>query len=260
MQKVFIILMASVFITSIALAETAAQKGLRIAKLVDRKNSGMLGEASKMEMIISNSHGDKVTRQMEGIIKEVPSDGDKCLISFQTPLDVKGTKMLTHGHKQEEDDQWLYLPSLRRVKRISSGSKSSSFMGSEFTYEDLGAQEIEKYKYTFLKEIKNKKHGGLWVLQKIPVKKSGYKKIITFISKKYYVPIQVKYFDRKGALLKVAVFSKFNKYKIGKKIFWRANSVHMSNKQTRKESTMNWKTRKLGVKYQDTIFAKSSLR
>ena len=62
---------------------------------------------------------------------------------FDEPRDVKGTAFLIHAHKQEADDQWLYLPALKRVKRISSSNRSGSFMGSEFSYEDLGAQELE---------------------------------------------------------------------------------------------------------------------
>ena len=81
---------------------------------------------------------------------EVTDDGDKSLMVFDEPRDVKGTALLTHAHKQEADDQWLYLPALKRVKRISSSNRSGSFMGSEFSYEDLTTKHTQPVSYTHL--------------------------------------------------------------------------------------------------------------
>ncbi len=74
-------------------------------------------------------------------------DGDKSLFVFDEPRDVQGTAFLIHAHREDADDQWLYLPALKRVKRISSANRSGSFMGSEFAYEDMTAQEVEKFTY-----------------------------------------------------------------------------------------------------------------
>lgn len=139
---------------SLVAAESASEKGLRIVNEIKKHNDGFIGESSTMKLILINAFGDRVVREMKGKILEVEKDGDKSLIEFFNPKDVKGTKMLTWSHKDKDDDQWLYLPSVRRVKRISSRNKSSSFMGSEFSYEDLGSQEISKYTYEFLKDAK----------------------------------------------------------------------------------------------------------
>ena len=135
------------FGTILSAKESPAAKGLRLAKELEVANRGFVGESSEMEMILIDAYKSKTVRQMTGKTMETKSDGDKSLMVFQNPKDVKGTKMLTHTHKKGDDDQWLFLPSLRRVKRISSRSKTSSFMGSEFSYEDLGSQEIDKYQF-----------------------------------------------------------------------------------------------------------------
>ena len=130
----------------------AAKAGLEIAKKNDLANQGFVSERSVMEMKLINAHGDITTRRMKSEIVEGKNDGDKSIVIFEWPADVKGTKMLTHSKKTGDDQQWLFLPAIKRVKRISSRNKSGSFMGSEFSYEDLGSQEIEKFTYELLGE------------------------------------------------------------------------------------------------------------
>jgi outer membrane lipoprotein-sorting protein len=242
-------------LASTAFALTPAQAGLAIAKNMQKANKGFVGEKSEMELVLIDAKGTRVTRVLKGMTKEIAKDGDKSISIFLNPKDVKGTKMLTHSHKVGDDDQWLFLPSLRKVKRISSRSKSSSFMASEFSYEDLGSQEIDKYNFKLLKNIK-----GGWVLQRVPKEKSGYSKMKTYISKKYMSSVKVEYFDRKKELLKVATFSNWKQYKVGKKKLWRAGKIHMKNVQTKKESIFTWKKRKIGVKHADRLFRKSALK
>jgi outer membrane lipoprotein-sorting protein len=237
-------------------AVTPEQKGLSIAKKMQAQNDGFVGEDSEMEMVLIDAYGAKTTRVMEGKVMEVDGDGDKSISIFLNPKDVKGTKMLTHTHKDDDDDQWLYLPTVRRVKRISSSNKSSAFMGSEFSYEDLGSQEIEKYNFKWLKDIKGKG----WLVQRVPKTKSGYSKMVMTVSKKYMNPVKIEYFDRKSELLKVGVFSNWKQFKIGKKVVWRANKIHMKNVQTKKESIFEWKNRKLGVKHKTRDFNKTALK
>lgn len=74
-----------------------------------------------------------------------------CLCSIK-PRDVQGTALLTHGHINSQDDQWLYLPALKRVKRISATARSGSFMGSEFSYEDMSSPEVEEYTHKYLRD------------------------------------------------------------------------------------------------------------
>ncbi len=240
-------------------SKSAEVRGTLIAKGLEFKNDGFVGEESEMEMILIDAYGAKTTRIMQGKTREVPEDGDQSLMTFLNPKDVKGTQMLTHSHKGEDDDQWLYLPTIKRVKRISSSNKSSSFMGSEFSYEDLGSQEVDKYNFKWLKDIKVDGAQG-WEVERIPKSNSGYSKMIMTVSSKFMNPTKIDYYDRKGQLLKEAVFSGFKSFKVGAKTLWRASKIHMKNVQTKKESTMEWKTRKLGVESNARDFKKTSLK
>jgi len=133
-------------------AQTAEQRGLEIAVEADRRDTGFHDSQAAMRMILRNKRGDESTREIRVRTLEQLDDGDKSLTIFDKPADVRGTNFLTFTHKTGPDDQWLYLPALKRVKRISSRNKSGPFMGSEFAYEDLSSQEIEKYTYKYLRD------------------------------------------------------------------------------------------------------------
>lgn len=258
-MKSFLILITLLSFGTFA-ASTPEQKGQQIAKQIQAANNGFVGESSQMEMVLIDAYGAKTTRLMEGKVREVSGDGDMSISIFLNPADVKGTKMLTHTHKNDDDDQWLYLPTVRRVKRISSSNKSSSFMGSEFSYEDLGSQEIEKYNYKWLGDLKFGKNSKGWKLERTPKVKSGYSKMVMYVNTKYMNPVKIEYYDRKNELLKVADFSDFKEFKVGKKSIYRSNKIHMKNVQTKKESIFEWKKRDLGVNHSERDFHQNSLK
>ena len=243
-------------IASLLTLQAQANQGFEIMQKAETVNNGFLGESSNMEMILINAHGDKVERKMDSQIKETGTDGDKSIITFQWPADVKGTKMLTWSHKKGNDDQWLYLPALKRVKRITSRNKTGSFMGSEFSYEDLGSQEVEKYTYNFIKAdtINTRK---VWIIERTSTdKNSGYSKEVVTMDQEYQNPVKIEYFDRKGELLKISELTDYKKY--GK--FWRFNKIEMKNAQTKKQSILTWKNRKLNKKYSNSQFNQNRLK
>lgn len=243
--------------TLIALGGSAAtdSKGLEIAQKVDKANSGFEGENSEVEMILINAYGDKTVRRMINVIYEVGDDGDKSRIEFLWPADVKGTRMLTWSHKTDDDDQWLYLPAIKRVKRISSRNKSGSFMGSEFSYEDLGSQEVEKFEHTYVgeEEIDGRQ---VWKTSRKPTDaRSGYSKQVVWTDKGYMNPVKIEYYDRKGELLKTSVFNDYKKVDG----LWRVGSIDVLNHQTKKRSTLTWKTRELKVDLDEDEFDSDEL-
>lgn len=246
------------FLSFLAQGQTPEEKGLEIVKKVRDANQGFLGEKSSMKMVLIDAYGSKTERDMEGKVLEVLKDGDKSLSLFLNPLDVKGTKMITWSHKEDDDDQWLYLPSMNRVKRISSSGQSASFMGSEFSFEDLGSQELEKFNHKLLREEKFE-GDEVWVLERRPNKKSGYSKQIIYMSKKIMNPLKMEYYDRKEELLKVAKFQDYKLFKIGKKEMWKSNQIEMKNIQTKKESLFIWKERELGVTLKESEFNAQAL-
>jgi len=248
-------ILAAVFVvTAFAGGKTPEQRGRDIAFAVEKANSGFGGELSEIKMVLYNAHGDKTVRRMSIKTKETPKDGDKSIISFIWPADVKGTRMLTWTHKRDDDDQWLYMPALKRTKRISARNQSGSFMGSEFAYEDMGSQEPEKYHYKHLKNIMVKKR-KFWLLERIPKGRSGYGRELLWIDRKYMNPTKTEFYDSKNELLKTATFKRYARY--GR--YWRPRSIEMFNHQTRKHSILYWEKRDLGERFNDEDFDRENL-
>ncbi len=236
-------------------AETPEDKGLRLAKEADKANEGFASERATMTMELFNAHGDVTTRKLVIEVIEGKDDGDKSKSTFEWPADVKGTKLLTWTHKKSDDDQWLYLPAVKRVKRISSNNKSGSFMGSEFAYEDLGSQEVAKYAYKFLDEVAEQGR-ACHRIERTPVdKNSGYRRQVVWMGKDLFLPVRIDYYDRKNELLKTAIFSGFEKR--GPR--WHIGKIAVTNVQTKKRSILSWTKRELGAKLEAATFDPAAL-
>ncbi|WP_063345215.1 outer membrane lipoprotein-sorting protein [Vibrio jasicida] len=249
------VIAASFLMTPFSWADEA--KGLEIAQERKARDEGWRDSVATMQMILRNAQGESSTRAMRLKSLEVVDDGDKGLTIFDEPRDVKGTAFLNHSHIVGSDDQWLYLPALKRVKRIASRNKSGPFMGSEFAYEDLSSFEIEKYRFNYLKDDAIKGQ-DTFVLEQIPTdKNSGYTKQVVWLDKAHYRPMKVEFYDRKGALLKTLVFSDYKQYL---NQYWRAHTMAMTNHQTGKstELTTSELTFQTGLK--DTDFNKNILK
>jgi len=216
---------------------TPEQRGLEIATEAERRDTGFHDSTASMKMLLRNRQGEESTRYIRVRTLEQLDDGDKSLIIFDQPADVKGTAFLSFTHRTGPDDQWLYLPALKRVKRISSRNKSGPFMGSEFAYEDISSQELEKYTYNYLRD---EPFQGMdcFVIERDPVDEySGYTRQEVWIDKAEYRPQQIIYYDRKNAKLKTLLFSDYHQY-LGK--YWRAHVMDMENHQTGKSTRLTW--------------------
>lgn len=240
-----------------AYSQTAEERGLEIAREMDARDTGWRDMTSNMTMLLRNKRGDESKREMRLKSLEVSGDGDKSLTTFDTPKDVKGTSFLSHTHVVGADDQWLYLPALKRVKRISSNNKSGPFMGSEFAYEDLTSQEVDKYTYKYIRDdTANGKQ--VFVVERYPVdKKSGYTKQVAYVDQEEYIPVRIVYYDRKGSLLKTLQFSDYHLYKDQ---YWRAHTMEMKNVQTGKSTVLTWTDITFGNDLSDRDFDRTSLK
>lgn len=239
-------------------AESAAEKGLAIAIAADKRDSGYGDMTADMQMILRNRYGQESIRKLRYRTLEVADDGDMSLTIFDSPKDVKGTALLNHTHKIRDDDQWLYLPALKRVKRISSSNKSGSFMGSEFSYEDIASQEVEKYTYKWLRD---EPCDGLecYVLERYPVDQanSGYSRQVVWLDQDEYRTWKVEYYDRKNLLLKTLTFSGYQNYSDS---FWRPGKMLMINHQTGKSTELRFTDYQFGVGLGPDDFTRNSLK
>ena len=240
-----------------ASAETAEEKGLAIAVEADKRDTGWVDQTADLEMILTNKHGESSRRTMRLKSLEVDGDGDKSLTIFDNPKDIKGTAFLSHTHPLKPDDQWLYLPALKRIKRISSANKSGPFVGSEFAYEDLSSQEVEKYTYKWLRDEVIDGH-DVFVIERFPqYKNSGYTRQISWMDKEMYQPRKVEFYDRKNTLLKTLVSSDYAQYLDQ---YWRPGKIEMVNHQTGKRTDLIWKNYQYKNELGDRDFDRNTLK
>lgn len=181
----------SLFTTNL-LADDA--KARAIMEKVDARDDGKTVEQDMM-MILIDKNGKKRIRDMKSYSKDFGVDEHQIMF-FKSPADVKNTAFLTYDYDDasKDDDQWLYLPALKKVKRIPSSDKSSSFMGSDFSYYDMTDRNLEDYDFKLLKEteVRGKK---VWMIEAIPrtskvVKESGYTKTIGLVRQDNYVVVR----------------------------------------------------------------------
>jgi len=258
-RQLILILILLVFSAPLA-AETAAEKGLRIAKAADRRDSGWQDQTADLVMILRNRRGSESRREIRTKTLEMQNDGDKSLSLFDEPADVKGTAMLTFSHGLRPDDQWLYLPALKRVKRIASRNKSGPFMGSEFAYEDIGSQEVEKYRYNYLREEACGPGWRCHVVECIPAYEySGYSRQVGWVDTKEYRPVTLEFYDRKGDHLKTLKWKGYKSYRLPASNYWRADEMFMQNHQTGKSTTLKWSNYRFGTGLGNSDFNKSAL-
>lgn len=247
---------AFTFLTVLVLQaqDDLAKKGYKVVSDAVAADQGFGSLGVSLKMILKNKNGQISERTLSNRIFELDEDGDKSLIVFDSPKDIKGTATLTFTHKEGADDQWLFLPSIQRTKRISSSNKSGPFVGSEFSYEDLSSVEVEKNTYKFLE-----KKGDLLIVEQFPVDpKSGYKRrIVTYNQGKGYRIETIDFYDRKNTLLKTLTYKDYVLYK---NKFWRSSVLHMFNHQSNKETTLEFSDYDFDVNFKEDEFTELALR
>ena len=183
--------------------EVAARE---IMQRVEDRDDGDNG-TQDMEMILIDKNGNQRIRNIHVFNKDKGEDTLQ-LMFFVTPADVKDTGFLTYDYDgvDKDDDQWLYLPALKKTKRIASSDKSGSFMGSDFNFSDMTDRELDNYDYTLMKETEV--NGvKVWQIEGIPrtkeeIDETGYKKSIVFVRQDNYVVIRGVSWVNKGGKLK----------------------------------------------------------
>lgn len=248
--------LASLTLSVCAFAATPEEKGLEIAIAADKRDTGYETQTADLIMTLRNRQGQESTRYIRTRTLEVEGDGDKTLSIFDRPADVKHTAVLTYSHGLDPDDQWLYLPALKRVKRINSRNKSGPFVGSEFAFEDLSSQEIEKYSYKYLQD----EACGEWqcyVIERYPeYEYSGYTRQVAWIDQAEYRVTKVEFYDRKDSLLKTLTNSGYQEYI---DYYWRPDEMFMENHQTGKTTTLKWANYKFKTAVKERDFNPNAL-
>ncbi len=208
--------------------------GTALAKYTEEVDAGWVDQYSKSKMTLYDARGDKVTRKVVQAILE-GKNGDKSIVRFMSPPDIRGVAALVHEKPGGTDDSWLYLPASRRVRRISGANRTSSFQGTEFTYEDLSSLSVERYSWKFIKKGRVGSE-PVYLLEARPrYRDTGYSKIVVSLHQKFFRSERLVYFDKAGRRLKTLSSADW-RHVHGR--FWRPRKQEMANHQTRKRTTL----------------------
>ncbi|CAA6811195.1 MAG: Outer membrane lipoprotein-sorting protein [uncultured Sulfurovum sp.] len=196
----FLLGVGATLLTTSAIADNVDARA--IMEKVDARDDGKTLEQD-MLMILIDKNGNERTRDLKSYGKDFGEDEHRTLF-FKSPADVKNTAFLTYDYDDgaKDDDQWLYLPALKKVKRIPSTDKSSSFMGSDFSYFDMTDRDLENYDFKILKETKVRGHDA-WMIESTPnnqdvIDESGYEKTIAIVRKDNYMVVRAINFMTNG--------------------------------------------------------------
>jgi len=250
-------LMVIMVVNTIALAsDDAAERGRAVAVELDRRDRGYGDNQADVTMTIVGRGGRQRTLQLTVEALENEPGGEKSLILFRSPRDIDGTALLTYANRDREDDQWLFLPAVSRVKRISSSNRAGAFMGSEFSYEDLIRQDVDKFSYKLI-GTEDCDAGTCFVVERFPVdRSSGYSRQVLWVDAQHYRPMRIDYYDRAGARLKTLVYSDYQQYL---EAYWRAGSMVMENHRNGHSTKLTWNAYRFRTGLSDADFAVSRL-
>ncbi len=172
-----------------------------IAKKSDEALNRARDVKSEISMQIFDRNGSRRDRRITSYAKKYPNGDRKTLLVFDYPADVKDSAFLIWDIKGQDDRQWLYLPALEKIRQIAPGDKGGSFMGSDFSYYDMGGQDVDDFNYKLVKE--ETADGSLcYVLESYPKKAIPYGRITTWIRKDNFLPVRTDIYDKKGEFMK----------------------------------------------------------
>lgn len=204
----------------------------------DARESGYRDLQVDLEMVLRDRRGTESRRALAISQLEMPDAGDRLLVVFDTPKQIRGTALLSYSYPDQPDDQWLYLPAASRVKRIASQNKSGPFLGSEFAFEDMVLQDLEKFTYRLL----GTEACGADRCQRVertPLDRfSGYSRQEVLLETKTLRVVRIDYFDRAERPLK---FLEVDDYALYEDRFWKPGRMRMENLQTGRSTELVWR-------------------
>ncbi len=212
---------------------SAAPSGLEVMTKVYERPTGTDQEADLTMTLINRSGAERV-REIHQFLRDV-GDTEKKIMFFKTPADIRNTSFMNWSHDDgRDDDQWIYLPALKKVKRISSDSRSDYFMGSDFTYDDLGERHPKNDEHKVLRE-ESLDGEACYVIESTPKDADYmYSKTVTWVVKDKWLGLKREFYDEDGDHLKTLRVKSFQE--IGG--FWIVVHSEMHNTQKNHRTIM----------------------
>ncbi len=254
MNRQLCLMLVFAITASRAIASPTARE---IMEKVDARDDGDRSVA-ELEMVLIDRKGKERLRRIKSFSRDVAEDTQRIMF-FLHPADVKGTAFLNYDYDDatRDDDQWLYLPALKKTKRIASADKDGSFMGSDFNYSDMTRRDLEDYDYDLLKEIElagNK----LWVIEATPrhkhtIEETGYERSYLFVRQDNYLVVRAIHWLRHGGYKKFLDMKKLERIDG----IWVGTEIHMTKKrgkETVHKTILRFKHLRFGQKLEENMF------
>ncbi|MCR5589248.1 MAG: outer membrane lipoprotein-sorting protein [Bacteroidales bacterium] len=257
MKKIFLIAAVfSLFTFHCAMSQAQQLTGREIVQKVKNRPDGDTRYA-EMELSLKKKNGSARQRKITSWAMDEGKDTKKIMF-FTYPGDVKGTGFLTYDYDQvgKEDDKWLYLPAMKKTRRISgSSSKTDYFMGTDFTYDDMGSRNVYEDTHKLLREEERDGH-KCWVVESVPVDKHEiYSRKVSWIRQDCLTAIYVEYYDKLNKLHRVLTISDVKEVQG----FWTIHKMEMKNVQTEHSTIITVKNPKYNIKIDKTLFTVAKL-
>jgi outer membrane lipoprotein-sorting protein len=209
-------------------------------------------------MVLITDKGQRRERRMTSVVKLQPNGIDsKLLVSFNAPTDIRGTGFLQIEHSEGDDDLWIYLPALKKSRRLVANNKGDSFVGSDFSYGDISLPKVDRYRHTLLRSEKAD-GADCYVIESVPANdrekaSSGYSRKVTWVRADNFLEVKVEYYDLAARL--------FKSQRIGRhelvdalKGRWFAREREMTNHQTGHRTTFTVDKLEAGIALADDMF------
>lgn len=237
-------------------AQAAGLSGRDIMQKVKNRADGNTRYAT-IEMTLIQKSGHKRVRKLESWAMDVGKDTKKIMF-FTYPGDVKGTGFLTwdYDNSAKTDDKWLYLPAMKKTRRISGkSSKTDYFMGSDFTYNDMSTRSVDEEQHKLLREETLGGH-KCWVVQSVPNDKDEiYARRVTWIRQDCLMAVKGEYYDKLNKLHRRLTISNIEKVQG----FWTMHLMQMENVQTGHKTVIRMGNQRFNVKVSPNLFTVSKL-
>jgi hypothetical protein len=251
-----LLIVSTLFLTQSLQQTPSAKTARQIMELVDNSPDGDTRRI-QMQMTLTSKSGRSRVRTVLSYAKDYGKDTKK-IMQFKKPADVSGTTFLSfeYNDSAKDDDRWIFLPAMRRVKRISGSSKNDYFMGSDFTYDDIGGRDLDDYTYKLLGEVAC--FGGqCWKIESIakdPVD-AGYSRLVSLIRKDALKAVYAEYYDRDNRLLKKLEVKELS----SQKGFWTVMAMEMHNVQSRHKTHLKIEAIDYDIDINESLFRATSI-
>jgi len=253
MHNKYLTVFLNLFLVSILFGQSYSPE--RIAEKVADRNQGK-DSFSKIEMQLINASGQVRDRALILQSKEFP-DGTRSYLEFTAPADIAGTKLLIHEHKNSADDLWLYLPAIRKVRRVSSSQKYRSFVGTDFSYADLGSRNVDEYTYKI--NGQDTLQGKFCYILESNEKEgtdTQYHRIVSWVDTTSWIPLKSEMYDEDNNLYKRLNTEQLKQFSG----VWMPQKLTMENIQDKTKTILNFKDIQINTGLSDNIFTQRNLR